>query len=110
MALTPTPSNPYDVTTSFGTVVTFASAALLKGVWISNYSSAARQVGLNRVASGGTATNANVLRPYSSSTTITAGNVEYWAFDMPCATGDTLQAKSDSNSAVLIWVEYGLIS
>lgn len=110
IALTPTPTTPLDITTAFSSLLLTAAPSLLKGVWIVNYDSSARQVGMNRVATAGSATNLNVLRPYASTITIAATSVEYWAFDMPLATGDTIQLKCSANSACLAWAEYGVIS
>jgi hypothetical protein len=87
-----------------------AATGLLKGVWIVNYSSAARQVGMNRVAAAGSPSSLNYLRPMSSSLTIAAASVEYWAFDMPLTAGDTIQLITDANSAITAWAEYGVIS
>lgn len=110
MALTPTATTPLDVTTGFTSLIVTAAPALLKGVWIVNYSAGALQVGLNRVPAAGSATNLNVIRPYSASLTIAGPGVEYWSFDMPLVTGDMIQLKASANSSILAWAEYGVIS
>jgi len=110
LAFTPTPTTPLDVTTSFSNLLSTASASLLKGVWIVNYSASAVQVGMNRVPTAGSATNLNALRPYTTALTIAAASVEYWAFDMPMTSGDMIQLKCSANSSVVAWAEYGVIS
>lgn len=112
MPITPTPNAALDVTTGYQTLLTCSSVlgGLLKGIWVVNYSSSARQVGINIVSTAGTEAGTNALRPYSADTTITAGNVEYWSMDFPLSNGQLVRVKADANTSVTCWAEYGAIS
>lgn len=112
MAITPTPVGPLDVTTAYQTLLTVSSTfgALLKGIWIVNYSTTATQVGINIVATAGTEADTNALRPYSASLTVAGPDVEYWSMDYPLASGRLVRVKASANSRITVHAEYGEIT
>lgn len=100
---------PLDVTTSYQTLLTANSTfgALIKGIWIVNYSTTATQVGINIVATAGTESDTNALRPYSASLLVAGPDVEYWSMDYPLASGRLVRVKASANSRIVCHAEYG---
>ena|ERR1041385_280119 len=112
MALTVTPVAPALATTSYATLYTVpaATVGLVKEIVVKNGDSVARQVGINFVPSGGSASATNEIRNYASTNTIAAGDTEVWSMDTALAAGDFIQFKSDANSVVSVRVTVGQIT
>ena len=112
MALTVTPVAPVLATTSYATVYTVpaATVGLVREIIMKNGDSVARQLGVNFVPSGNTASATNEVRFLGSTNTIAAGDTEIWTGETGLAAGDFIQIKSDANSVVSVRVTVGQIT